>query len=370
MSDTVVARAPGRVNLIGEHTDYNAGLCLPIALPQDTVARVTRRDDEQVRIASEQQSDPWTGTLDDCGPAGPTGWVAYAAGVLWALRAEGYDVPPGLDVHVASTVPLGAGLSSSASLEVAVAVAVHALAGHELDAVERHRLVEVCRRTETEVVGAPTGGLDQSASLLCGADQALLLDFADGSATPVPLGLREAGLVVAVVDTRVTHALVDGGYGARRRECEAAADLLGAPSLRSVDLPTVERIDDELLRSRARHVVTENERVAAAVAAIDSEDWVGLGRLLSASHRSLRDDFEVSCPELDLAVDTAIDAGALGARMTGGGFGGSAIALVPTERLAALRLAVDTAFARAGHAAPGHLDATPSAAARVVSYGA
>ena len=367
MPRTAAARAPGRVNLIGEHTDYNAGLCLPIALPHDTLAVATTRADTDIRITSDQQPEGWTGTLADCAPGGPTGWVAYAAGVLWALEQDGYDVPAGLDLHVTSTVPLGAGLSSSASLEVAVAVAVHALTGRTLDLHERTRLVEVCRRAETEVVGAPTGGLDQSASLLCDVDRALLLDFADGSATPVPLGLRAADLAITVIDTRVSHSLTDGDYGSRRSECEAAADLLGVASLRDTDLDALTALDDVVLQQRARHVVTENRRVQDATTAIARGDWERLGALFSASHVSLRDDFEVSCPELDLAVATALGAGALGARMTGGGFGGSAIALVPAGEVTALRTAVDTAFAAAGHDAPGHLEAPPSAAARVVS---
>jgi galactokinase len=367
MARSRLARAPGRVNLIGEHTDYNAGLCLPTALPHDTLARVVERPDGQVRLTSAQQPEPWVGTLDECGPGGPSGWVAYAVGVLWALREEGYDVPAGLDVEVSSTVPLGAGLSSSASLEVAVAVAAHGLTARPLDTAERRRLVRVCRRAETEVVGAPTGGLDQSASLLCAADSALLLDFDDDSATPVPLGLGAAGLSVAVIDTRVAHALTDGGYGDRRRECEDAARALRLHTLREADAAAVAGLDDELLRRRARHVVTENERVRATVEAVAEADWQAVGALLDASHVSLRDDFEVSCPELDLAVAAAVDAGALGARMTGGGFGGSAIALVPSERVAAVRLAVDAAFASAGHAAPAHLDGTPSGPAALVS---
>ncbi len=363
---SAVARAPGRVNLIGEHTDYNAGLCLPIALPQDTVARVSLRADDEIRLTSDQQTDPWTGTLADCAPGGPSGWAAYAVGVLWALGQEGYDVPPGLDVHVSSTVPLGAGLSSSASLEVAVAVAVHALAGHALDLSERHRLVEVCRRAETEVVGAPTGGLDQSASLLCGTDHALLLDFRDGSASPVPLDLAAADLVVAVIDTRVSHALTDGDYGSRRSECEEAARHLGLATLRECDEAAAEAIEDPVLRRRARHVVSENRRVRDSVTAIRDDDWAALGALLDASHTSLRDDFEVSCAELDLAVTAATGAGALGARMTGGGFGGSVIALVAPHLVPALRTEVDAAFARAGFDRPGHLDVRASAAARVV----
>ncbi len=365
MATTAIARAPGRVNLIGEHTDYNSGLCLPIALPHDTVARATARTDGVVRITSQQQPDPWEGSLEQCGPGGPTGWVAYAAGVLWALQQQGYVVPRGLDLDVASTVPLGAGLSSSASLEVAVAVAVHALAGHDLDLAERRRLVEVCRRAETEVVGAPTGGLDQSAALLCELGSALLLDFADGSAVPVPLPLQAAGLTIVVIDTRVSHALTDGGYGARRGECEAAARALRVPTLRSVQTTALDRLSDDVLRARARHVISENARVAATVDAVRSADWSGVGGLLTESHASMRDDFAISCPELDLAVETSLGAGALGARMTGGGFGGSAIALVAADRVDHVRTAVDSAYERAGFGRPQHLDAPPSAPARV-----
>lgn len=367
MAATTTARAPGRVNLIGEHTDYNSGLCLPIALPHDTVARATVRPDTVVRITSDQQPEAWVGSLEQCAPGGPTGWVAYAAGVLWALAQEGYDVPAGLDLHVSSSVPLGAGLSSSASLEVAVAVAVHAIAGHDLDLAERRRLVVVARRAETEVVGAPTGGLDQSAALLTEPGSALLLDFADGSAVPVSLPLDAAGLTIVVIDTRVSHALTDGDYGARRRECDAAAQALGVPSLRAADMTAVEGITDDLLRARARHIVSENTRVADTVEAIRRDDWSGVGTLLSESHASMRDDFAISCPELDLAVETSMAAGALGARMTGGGFGGSAIALVASDRVDTLRTAVDAAFERAGYAPPQHLDAPPSAPARLVS---
>ncbi len=356
---TVTATAPGRVNLIGEHTDYNDGLCLPIAIPYATTARATARDDGLIRIVSAQQDDVWEGTLAGAGPGRVAGWAAYAAGTLWALAEAGYDVPP-LDLHLDSTVPLGAGLSSSASLEAAVAVAVLGVAGRTLDDDLRSELVAVCRRAESEVVGAPTGGLDQSAVLLTRAASALLLDFDGGDPQVVPFALADDDLTLIVVDTRVSHAHTEGGYGSRRAECEAAARRLGVPSLRHTTAEAVAALDDELLRRRARHIVTENARVAEAVAAIGERDWTRLGELFDASHRSMRDDFEISCPELDLVVGTAREAGALGARMTGGGFGGSAIALVPVARADACRRAVDAAFAAAGHAAPAHLDGTPS----------
>ncbi|WP_139983319.1 galactokinase [Nocardioides litoris] len=358
----LTARAPGRVNLIGEHTDYNAGLCLPVAIPAATVARVTRRDGRASRITSAQQPEPWEGTPADAAPGAVRGWAAYAAGVLWALEQAGWEVPA-LDIALGTDVPLGAGLSSSASLEAVVAVAVAGALDLPLDAERRRELVAACRRAETEVVGAPTGGLDQTAVLLAEEGRALLLDFETGSVEPVDVDPRAAGLELLVVDTRVSHELTDGGYGTRREQCEEAARLLHHPSLRPATLEEVERLDDDVLRRRARHVVTENERVLATVEALAADDWPRVGTLLTASHVSLRDDFEVSCAELDLVVTTALEAGALGARMTGGGFGGSAIALVPAERAEACRRAVDAAFVAAGHRAPGHLDGTPSAGA-------
>ena len=364
-SRTVVGRAPGRVNLIGEHTDYNAGLCLPLALSHSTTVRATRRDDRAVRVRSRQQGEPWSGSLDGVGPGRVEGWASYAVGVLWALRQVGWEVP-GVDLEVDSTVPMGAGLSSSAALECAVAVAVSGLLDRDLTPELRRTLVGVCRRAESEVAGAPTGGLDQTVSLLASAGSALLIDFRDGTTRDVPLGWGDAGLRLLVVDTRVAHQHVDGGYAARRADCEAASSALGLPSLREAAADDLDRIAHPRLRARARHVVRENARVEASVAAIAGRDWTGLGSLMTASHVSLRDDFEVSCDELDLVVDTALRTGALGARMTGGGFGGSAIALVPAERADAVARAVDLAFATAGLGPVRHLDAVPSGAAGLV----
>jgi galactokinase len=362
----VVAHAPGRVNLIGEHTDYNRGLVLPVALAHATYAAVSGRDDGVVRIASGDDGEPWTGSIDSIGPGAVDGWASYVAGVLWALREDGLDVP-GMDVLVHGTVPLGAGLSSSAALECSAALAVCGLLGLDVDDALRHRLIRACMRAETEVAGAPTGGMDQTVSLLATADAALLIDFDDDSSQPVPLGLADAGLTLLVTDTRVQHALVDGGYAARRADCEAAAAALGVPSLRQASLDDLAGIDDERVRRRATHIVTEIARVRDAVDAIEAGDWAGVGRLFAASHVSMRDDFEISCPELDLTVATAVEAGAIGARMTGGGFGGSAVALVPSERVDAVVRAVDTAFVAAGFRAPQHLIAEPSGAASVVS---
>jgi galactokinase len=346
-----VWRAPGRVNVIGEHVDYQGGLCLPIALPHNTFAAVRRRDDDSVRLVSlDREDERWDGRLDDIGPGAPQGWAAYLAGVLWALREDGVDVP-GVDVVVASAVPLGAGLSSSAALECSLAVAVADLVGLPTDDDGRARLAAACVRAENEVAQASTGGLDQAASLRSREGHALLVDCRDGSATPVATGLEEAGLTLLVVDTRAPHRLVDSEYAARRSDCEEAARLLGVETLREVDDldDALRRLDGhDRLRSRVRHVVTEIERVRQAVEVLGDGRPRDLAPLLDASHASLRDEYGVSSDELDLAVESACAAGALGARMTGGGFGGSAVALVPDELVGEVEQAVDAAFTDRG----------------------
>jgi galactokinase len=361
----VVASAPGRVNLIGEHTDYNGGLCLPLALPQRTTVSVTPRDDLTLRLTSAQEAQGWEGDVEDR----PEGWPAYVAGVVEAMRSDGYAVP-GFEATVESDVPVGAGLSSSAALECSVATALGALAGLDLDDHGvRRRLAAACIRAENDYVGAPTGGMDQTVSMLAEPGHALLLDFADGSATPVELPLDDSGLVLLVIDTRVSHALTDGSYGNRRAESAAAARALGVSSLRAATIGSLERIEDPTLQRRARHVVTENLRVLEAVGAIGDRSWEALGVVLDASHASMRDDFEISSPELDLAVDRARSAGALGARMTGGGFGGSAVALVPSDSVEATQESVTAAFADAGLLRPACLVVTPGDSARVERLG-
>jgi galactokinase len=361
--------APGRVNLMGEHTDYNAGLCLPMALPHRTFAAAAPRSDGRLRVGSAQQPDAWEGTLDDVGEGRPAGWAAYAAGVPWALAQEVGRELPGLDLWIDGHVPSGAGLSSSAAIECAVAVAVSELAGLDLTGTDagRARLAAACNRAENLVAGAPTGGLDQAASLRCTEGHALLLDTQNGAVEQVPLDLAAHRLAWLVIDTRAVHELVDGQYGERRATCEAAAALLGVPSLR--DIPPTEltsaldRLPDEVMRRRVRHVVTEIERVREMVGLLRSGRIDDVGPVLDRSHVSMRDDYEISCPELDVAVDSARRAGALGARMTGGGFGGSAIALVPEDRQGEVGAAVVAAFAEAGFDEAGLIPAYPAAGA-------
>jgi len=291
-----------------------------------------------------------------------TGWAAYVAGVAWALREAGHDLP-GMDLVVDGRVPLGAGLSSSAALVCSAALAMTAAAGADVAADD---LVAPTMRAESEVAGAPTGGMDQTVSLLGTADHALLIDFSDHTTSQVRWALEAAGLTLLVVDTRAEHALVDGGYAARRADCEAAAAQLGLDSLREATQDGVERLDDDRLRRRARHIVNEIDRVVQVVDALAAGDWEGVGAAFIASHASMRDDFEISCDELDLAVETAVVGGALGARMTGGGFGGSAIALVRSNDADRVARSIGAAFAGRDWPAPGVLPAPASAGARQV----
>lgn len=359
--------APGRVNLIGEHVDYNGGLCLPIALPHRTFVALRRNptgtpDQNRVRLVSAL--DPhavWSGDLAGIEPGHVRGWVAYTGGPAWALQQEGYGLG-GFDVAVDSCVPLGAGLSSSAAIECAVAVALEEAFDLGLTGEEgRARLAAICVRAENEVAGAPTGGMDQAASLRTRAGHALLLDNVDASVRHVPFDLEDAGLELLVIDTEAEHALVDGQYAARRATCHAAAERLGVQTLREISLDGLEgalaRLQDGDERKRVRHVVTEIARVVAFEELVSTGRVREVGPLLDASHASLRDDYEVSVAELDVAVESARAAGALGARMTGGGFGGSAIALIEAGSAHAVADAVTQAFRSHGMGRPSFLTA-------------
>lgn len=321
-----VARAPGRVNLVGDHTDYLGGLCLPLPLPHGTWAAWAPRDDGR-RVFTSAGREPWTAEAG--GPA--TGWAAYVEATLRAVGSV--DDATGATVHVESAVPEGAGLSSSAALICAVALAA--------SRAPAEGLVAPCIAAEQDGVGAPTGGLDQTVALLSVPGHALLLDFGTGRRSPVPWNPRAAGVELVAVDTGTRHAHTSGGYGDRRSEGERA---LRSPG------------HDPLLLRRRRHVETENRRVREVVAALAEDDWRRVGALFTQSHRSLRDDYEVSCTELDVTVEAAVAGGALGARMTGGGFGGCALVLVDAAGRDEVLTAVADAFARRGWASPRVLE--------------
>jgi galactokinase len=380
--------APGRVNLIGEHTDYSDGFVLPVAIDRGVLLAAARRDDRRIRCWSLQEEGQLDLDLAELGPGKVEGWAAYPAGVAWALRAAGL-AGGGADLLVDGDVPEGAGLSSSAALECATALALVDLepgerggaggaegdaGGAEGDAApaaaDRIELARLARRAEVEAVGMPCGIMDQMASMLARAGHALFLDTRTLATEHLPLDLDGAGLRLLVIDTRASHRLVDGAYAERHAAVAAAARTLGVAALRDATPEQVAAAADELgepgLR-RARHVVTENARVLAAVELLRGGALDRLGPLLAASHASLRDDFEVSCPELDTAVEAALEAGAVGARMTGAGFGGSALALVPLERVEPVTRGVRAAFSAAGFRPPEVLQVEPQQGATRVA---
>jgi len=366
--------SPGRVNLIGEHTDYNDGFVLPFAIQHRTHVALAPRTDGvfRVRVASTFDDTTAEVALEALDVVFPDQrddvpeWARYPLGVAWALLAASGTDPAdvsGVDLAFASDVPVGAGLSSSAAIEGATAVALAETWGLELDRVA---LAQVGRRAENEAVGAPTGIMDQMASLLGRPDAAIFLDCRSLEAEVVDLGFAAAGLELVVIDTGVKHSHATGGYGERRAACERGAAALGVPALRDVsvdDLARLAALVDNVTFRRVRHIVTENQRVLDTVRTLREQGPTAIGDLLVASHASMRDDFEISVPELDTAVEAALAAGALGARMTGGGFGGAAIALVAHDRVEAVRDAATAAFAASRFSAPTIFTVTPSAGA-------
>ncbi|SDN42493.1 galactokinase [Cryobacterium flavum] len=346
--------APGRVNLIGEHTDYNEGFVLPLAIDRRTIVALAPRDDRLMRVASSFAERTVELGLDDLIPENLADWSAYPLGIAWALGQFGADLGAvtGFDAYIVSDVPVGAGLSSSAAIECAVAVALNDLWQLGL---ELRTLALAGQLAENQVVGAPTGIMDQSASLLGRVDAVVFLDCRSLHAEVIPLGCDPAGLDLLIIDSQVSHAHSTGGYASRRASCELGARLMGVPALRDLGVSDLARaaelLDDETFR-RVRHIVTENQRVLETVQTLREQGPTAIGALLDASHLSMRDDFEISVPELDLAVETARAAGAIGARMTGGGFGGAAIALIPSGLRPVIEAAVGAAFTARGYVAP------------------
>lgn len=355
----VTSEAPGRVNLIGEHIDYSEGFVLPFAIADRTFAAIARNQDGLVRIASQQRKNRiFTIDINEVRPGSKGDWEKYILGVIWTL-----GINEGIDILIDGYVPAGAGLSSSAALECSVAIGLNLL--FQLN----HSLAELARATqkaENEYVGMPCGIMDQSVSLMAQEGAALLLDCRDLTTESIPFDVASHGLELLIIDTQVHHALVDGGYAERRASCESVVAKLGLVSLRHLTLETLESRSGELSETelkRARHAVTEMLRVKNAVTALKSSDFMTLGTLINQSHISLRDDYTVSCPELDLAVETALAAGALGARMVGGGFGGSAIALIQADQIVSVKEKIGSAYLERRFKAPRFFTSLPSAGA-------
>lgn len=361
-SPDVIASAPGRVNLIGEHIDYSQGFVLPFAITYRTTATLRRRGDKIIRIRSKQRIDSViTTSISELAPGSQGGWERYVLGVIWALGVE-----EGIDIEIDGDVPLGAGLSSSAALECAVAVGLNELFSIGLDNMS---LALLTQKAENEYVGVPCGIMDQSVSLMAEAGSALLLDCRDLSTTLVPFDLGASGLELLIIDTQAHHALVDGEYAKRRQACENASSKLNVSSLRDIEISTLlgskNLMSDEEFR-RAHHAVSEMARTLEAAEVLRRKDFAALGALLTQSHTSLRDDYEVSSPELNCAVDVALAHGALGARMVGGGFGGSAIALATQVQIEEIKSAVAGAFTTAQFTEPRFFTSLPSEGAKVI----
>ncbi|MEU4216291.1 galactokinase [Actinoplanes sp. NPDC026623] len=349
--------APGRVNLIGEHTDYNDGFVLPFALRQRVVAAAGPSSEPGWTVCSDFAPDPVTFTSTEIGAV--EGWAAYVAGVVWALHDAGFDVPPAR-IALSSDVPVGAGVSSSAALESAVLTALVDLGGLDLPVAARPALAQ---RAENVYVGAPTGIMDQSASIRCEQGRALFLDCRSLEVEQIPFDLADAGLAILIINSNAPHQHVDGEYGARRKSCEEAARILGVPALRDVSPADLDealiKLDDEVMRRRVRHIVTENQRVLDTVGLLRAGRIREIGPLMTASHASMRDDFEITVPEVDVAVLASLAAGAYGARMTGGGFGGCVLALIDVGEAERVTAAVAAAYAKSGFTAPTMWSATP-----------
>ena len=359
----LVAAAPGRVNLIGEHIDYSDGFVLPFAIKDRTLVAARKRGDSTVRIASAQRRNKIvTVDISTVKPGLKGEWERYALGVLWAL-----GVKEGVDLLIDGHVPLGAGLSSSAALECSVATAMNHLFDLGFNLEELARLTQ---KAENQYVGVPCGIMDQSVSLMATQGSALLLDCRDLTTKNIPFDVASSGLELLIIDTQAHHALTDGGYAERRASCESVVAKLGITSLRELSMEQLENSRGLLTETefvRARHAVTEMKRVLECVEALSNSDFEKVGQLINQSHASLRDDYTVSCPELDTAVEAALAAGALGSRMVGGGFGGSAIALIQASKTTETIKAVEKAFSSKGFKAPRFFTSLPSQGAELLS---
>ena len=342
--------APGRINLIGEHTDYNLGFALPIALPERTVVTYAPDNGTEVCVRSDREDGDVRIPLDTA-PGDVQGWAGYVAGVMWALRGAGHRIRGGT-MSITSDVEMGSGVSSSAALECAVVGALATAADLRVDRIEMARIAQ---RAENDYVGAPTGMMDQLASLCGESRKALMIDFREPTVRPVAFDTDASDVALLLINSRAPHQHAGGEYASRRASCERAASDLGVSSLREVQdrgVAVLAAVADPVDARRARHILTDNQRVLDVVAALEESDFTAIGRLFNASQASMRDDFEITTDHIDLIADTAVEAGALGARMTGGGFGGCVIALAPVANADHIADAVREAVADAGYNSP------------------
>ena len=358
----IIAAAPGRVNLIGEHIDYSDGFVLPFAIADRTYTAIRKRGDRLVCFTSMQrQNKVMCVDIDTLKPGLKGGWERYVLSVIWAM-----EIKSGVDIMIDGNVPLGAGLSSSAALECSVATALNGIFSLGFDLQSLARLTQ---RGENEYVGVPCGIMDQSVSLMAQAGSALLLDCRDLTSRNISFDVASSGLELLIIDTQAHHSLTDGGYAQRRASCDSVVSKLSVRSMRELSLDQLNASRDLISETefiRARHAVTEIARVFDAVNALEAKNFYELGRLLNATHTSLRDDYDVSCPELNTAVDAALSAGALGARMIGGGFGGSAIALIKASHMQQTTKAIEKAFVDSNFKSPRFFTSLPSQGAQII----
>lgn len=362
-----IVAAPGRVNLIGEHTDYNDGFVLPMAIERYTVIAADRHPGGSVTVHSETTGETASFGVRTVVTRGEPAWSNYVRGVVAGFQMRGMRVP-GFDAVIESSLPYGGGLASSAALEVATATLLETILATKLDSIEKALL---CQRAEHDFAQVPCGLMDQFTSILGKKDEALLLDCRSRETTPVKM--KDPGVTVLVINTNVRHRLAEGEYARRREQCEAAARALNVPALRDATLDLLNsargRMEPVVFR-RARHVITENERTLLAAAALQAGDWSAVGKLMYDSHASLRDDYQVSCRELDTVVEIARKLGpkqgVIGCRMTGAGFGGCAVSLVKTDAVRTLTRTIAEAYEKQTRTEPAMFWSRPAAGARVL----
>ena len=362
--------APGRVNLIGEHTDYNDGFVLPLAIERHIVIAADSNSSRNVTLHSVTTGETATFSVRPKVERGEPGWSNYVRGVMAGFQQRQKKVG-GFDAVIESSLPLGGGLASSAALEVAAATLLEAMTGVALDPIEKALL---CQRAEHDFAGVPCGIMDQFTSILARENHALLLDCRSRTTTPV--AMTDPAVTVLIINTNIRHKLAESEYAKRRSQCEAAARVLKVPALRDATPEALEAARGQMepvVFRRARHVITENARTLEAAKAIQASDWPAVGRLMYASHASLRDDYAVSCPELDTVVEIARAMGAaggvIGCRMTGGGFGGCAVSLVKTEAVQRITRKLDEAYEKKTGRQTTIFSSRPAAGARILQSG-